>query len=163
MRIAYKLTNKQKSNFEMIISGLNNQTVEIRITNYQFPNETQDEWDRNWLNIYLKVKSDLGNWQTIDPSLTTWEVNELIDWFNLLSKDMVPKYLKLNFTEPNLSFELFNDNRPQKIFRINFNLESRPQSAKDSEEYFVDCIVENQELKRIADELKMELDKYPER
>jgi len=148
----------------MIINGLNDQTVEIRITNYQFPNETQDEWDGNWLNIYLKVKSDLGNWQTIDPSLTTWEMNELIDWFNMLSKDIAPKHLRLNFTEPNLSFELLKGRKkPQKMFRISFNLESRPQSAKDSDVYFVDCFVENQELKRIADELKMELDKYPER
>ena len=148
----------------MIFNGINNQTVEIKIINYQFPNEIDDDWDNNWLNIYLEVKSDVGNWQTIDPSLTTWEVNELIDWFNTLSKDELPKYLMLRFTEPNLSFELLdNKSKSLKLFRINFNLESRPQSATDDKEYFVDCLVDNQELKRIADELKIELDKYPKR
>ena len=148
----------------MILNGINNQTVEIKITNYQFPNETDCDYDRNWLNIYLKVKSDVGNWQTIDPSLITWEVKEIIDWFNTLSKDLVPKDLELSFIEPNLSFELLeNSNGSLKMFRINFNLESRPQSATDDKEYFVDCLADNQELKRIADELKTELDKYPER
>ena len=147
----------------MILNGINNQTVEIKITNYQFPSETDDD-DKNWLNIYLKVKSDVGNWQTIDPSLTTWEVKEIIDWFNALSKDFVPKDLELSFIEPNLSFELFeNGNDPLKLFRINFNLESRPKSATDDKEYFVDCLANNQELKRIADDLKTELEKYPER
>jgi len=148
----------------MIFYGINNQTVEIKITNYQFPSETNDDWDKNWLNIYLKVKSDVGNWQTIDPSLTTWEVRETIDWFNILSKDLLPKNLKLNFTEPNLSFELFeNSYGLMKMFRINFNLESRPQLAINNKEYFVDCSVDNQELKRIATDLKIEIDKYPER
>ena len=148
----------------MIFNGINNQTVEITIINYQFPNKKDDDWDKNWLNIYLKVKNDVGNWQTIDPSLTTWEVKEIIDWFNILSKDLVPKDLKLNFTEPNLSFELFeNSYGSLKMFRINFNLESRPQSAIDHKEYYVDCSADNLELKRIADDLKIELDKYPER
>jgi len=148
----------------MIFNGINNQTVEIKITNYQFPNETDDDYDKNWLNIYLKVRSDVGNWQTIDPSLTTWEIKEIIDWFNMLSKGLISKDLELNFIEPNLSFELLeNGNGSLKMFRINFNLESRPQSATDDKKYFVDCLADNQELKRIADELKTELDKYPER
>ena len=148
----------------MILNGINNQTVEIKISNYQFPSETDDDWDKNWLNIYLKVKSDVGNWQTIDPSLTTWEVNELINWFNTLSKDRLPEYRQLRFTEPNLSFELLDSNRKSlKMFRINFRLELRPQSAKEDKEYFVDCLVDNQELRQISDELKIELDKYPVR
>ena len=147
----------------MIFNGTHNQTVEIQIANYQFPNST-DYWDKNWLHIYLNVKSDIGNWQTIDPSLTTWEVSELINWFDTLSRNVTPTYLTLEFTEPNLSFELL-DSKDQalKMFRIKFDLESRPQSAIDGKEYFIDCLANNQELKRIADELRIELDKYPKR
>jgi hypothetical protein len=147
----------------MIFYGISGQTVEINIINYQFPDEIDDRYDKNWLNIYLKVKSNFGNWRTIDPSLTTWEVKELIDWFITLSKDMEPEYFKLNFIEPNLSFELLdNSNKSVKMFRINFNLESRPQSAINDKEYFVDCLADNQELNRIVTELKIELNKYPE-
>ena len=148
----------------MILNGINNQTVEIKITNYQFPNEIADYYDKNWLNIYLKVKSNVGNWQTIDPSLLTREVKEVINWFTMLSKNLVSKEKELNFIEPNLSFELLeNSNNSLKLFRINFKLESRPKSAKADKKYFVDCLADNRELKRIADELKTELEKYPER
>jgi hypothetical protein len=148
----------------MKFKGINDQTVEIKITNYQFPDKVDNDWDKNWLNIYLKVKSDVGNWQTTDPSLTTWEVEELIDWVNTLSKDEKPAYSELRFTEPNLSFELLDsNNKSLKMFRIKFDFESQPQSAIENNEYFVDCLADNQELKRIADELKIELDKYPKR
>jgi hypothetical protein len=148
----------------MIINGINNQTVEIKIINYEFPNRTDDDWDNNWLNIYLKVKSEVGNWQTIDPSLITWEVKAIIDWFLALSRDEIPNSLVLDFLEPNLSFELLDSNNERlKMFRINFDLELRPKSAIDDKKYFVDCLADNIELTRIADELQIELDKYPQR
>jgi hypothetical protein len=67
----------------MTFQGIDNQTVELRVTNYQFPDISFDQYDSNWLNVYLKVESKLGNWQTIDPALLTWEVEEIIDWLHL--------------------------------------------------------------------------------
>lgn len=148
----------------MTFNGIDNQAVELKITNYQYPDINDGDWDGNWLNIYLNVKSKVGHWQTVDPSLTTWEVQELINWFATLSKNSRPEYTDMSFTEPNLSFELLNDfNADKKAVRIKFNLESKPQSVIDDKEYFVDIIADNIELKRISTELKNELDKYPER
>lgn len=148
----------------MTFFGVDNQTVDLRITNYQYPGINDGDWDGNWLNIYLNVKSKVGHWQTVDPSLTTWEVQSLIDWFDTLSKNLNPEYVDMGFTEPNLSFELLNKfDSYKKTFRIKFNLESRPQSATDDKEYFVDVIADNLELKRLSTELKNELNKYPER
>jgi|JFJP01.2.fsa_nt_gi hypothetical protein len=148
----------------MTFTGIDNQTVELKITNYQYPDINEGNWDGNWLNIYLSVKCKVGHWQTVDPSLTTWEVQELINWFDALSKNSRCKYTDMHFTEPNLSFELLNDYKADlKTFRIKFNLEFRPQSASDDKEYFVDIVAANNELKRISMALKNELDKYPER
>jgi hypothetical protein len=148
----------------MTFNGIDNQIVELRITNYQYPGNNEGDWDSNWLNIYLNVISNNGNWQTVDASLTTWEVQVLINWFIKLSNDEKPEYLDLSFTEPNLSFELLDNlNKSLKKFRIKFNLESGPKSAKDDNEYFVDCIADSNELKRLAIELETELVKYPER
>ena len=147
----------------MIFYGVDNQIVDFRITNYEFPKITNDEYDDNWLLIYLKVKSKLGNWQTIDPSLLTSEVKELIDWFNTLVQNKHPKYVNLSFIEPNLSFELLENVSDNSKFKIKFNLESKPKSAKEDEEYYVDCIADKQELKRIVEELEKELAKYPPR
>ncbi len=148
----------------MTFTGIDNQTVELKTTNYQFPDINDGDWDGNWLYIYLNVKSKVGHWQTVDPSLTTWEVQSLLDWFDTLSLNARPEYVDLGFTEPNLSFILLTDfDSDKKTIRIKFDLESRPQSATDDKEYFVDIVADNFELKRISKELKNELNKYPER
>lgn len=60
----------------MIFHGITNQTLDLKITKYQFPKITNCEYDSNWLLIYLNVKSDLGNWQTVDPSLLVGDVKK---------------------------------------------------------------------------------------
>ena len=147
----------------MIFKGINNQTVEFRITNYQFPKITNCEYDSNWLLVYLKVKSDCGNWQTIDPSLLVRDLKDIIEWFEKLSNDIETDSDSLVFMEPNLEFELIKNQSDLKTVRIKFDLESRPQNADDEKEYFVDCELNNAELKEIVSELKKELEKYPER
>lgn len=148
----------------MTFKGINDQSVELKITNYQFPENADGDWDSNWLTIYLKVKSDVGNWQTVDPSLTTWDVKCLINWFDNLSKNIQPESKEICFSEPNLSFELMDSfDSITKTISIKFNLESRPQSAIDEKNYFVDFIADNHELKSIALDLQKELEKYPER
>ena len=146
----------------MILKGVDNQTVELRVTNYQFPSSCDKDWDGNWLNIYLKVDSKQGKWQTIDPSLTTWEIQELIDWFNDLANNSKPKWTEMEFTEPNLSLCLNSDCKDfTKLIRMKFALESRPKSARGGKEYSVDFELDNLELKRIAIDLTSELKKYP--
>lgn len=148
----------------MTFTGIDNQTVELKITNYQYPEITDGDWDSNWLNIYFKVKSKVGNWQTVDPSLTTWDVERLIKWFHNLSNNLQPEYTDICFLEPNISFELLDCFVSEaKTIRIKFDLESRPQSAIDDKEYFVEFVADNNELKSIATDLKKELEKYPER
>lgn len=147
----------------MIFKGINKQTVEFRITNYEFPKITNCYYDSNWLLISLKVKSDCGNWQTTDPSLFTRDVADIIDWFNKLSKNEKVEFETLDFMEPNLEFELIKNETDLKIVRMKFDLESRPQNANDEKDYFVDCEMNNIELNRVADELRKELEPYPER
>ena len=148
----------------MVIEGINNQSVEIRVNNYQFPETDDRDYDGNWLNIYLNVESELGNWQTVDPSLLTWEIQELIDWLVQLSKNEKPKWKEIVFIEPNLSFHLMNshDDLKKKI-KIEFNLESRPRSAKEDDECFVEFIASNTELKNISNGFRSELSKCPVR
>jgi len=148
----------------MIFSGIDRQTVELKIANYQFPENQDGDWDGNWLNIYIKVDSKVGKWQTIDPSLTTWEFKQIIDWFDTLSLNEEPEFRFMTFTEPNLSFEILNEPTDDtKLIRIKFDLECRPKSATDDREYFVDISANKDELNAIIEGLKNELNKYPER
>jgi len=148
----------------MTFYGIDNQTVELKVTNYQYPDNNEGDWDSNWLYLYLKVDSKCGNWQTIDPSLTTWELQELTGWFNSLSENQEPEYKEIQFTEPNLSFELIGKyDYIEKTIRIRFELESRPKSATDDKNYFVDIKADNKELRRISEELQKETEKYPKK
>jgi hypothetical protein len=147
----------------MIFNCTNNQTVEFRIVNYQFPDINDGDWDGNWLLIYLNVKSDLGNWQTTDPSLTTWDIQSLVDWFINLSSDKELEENPIEFLEPNLKFWFIRSESGKKKVKIKFDLESRPKSADDNTKYYVDAEWTNEELIIIATELKAELEKYPER
>jgi hypothetical protein len=147
----------------MIFKGINNQSVEFRITNYQFPEITNCEYDSNWLLVYLKVKSDCGNWETVDPSLLVSDLKRTIEWFEKLSNDIETDYDSLVFMEPNLEFELTKKYADKKRIRITFDLESRHPNAKDDEEFYVDCVYNNAELKQIVSELKKEAELYPER
>ncbi|APU10198.1 hypothetical protein A5M85_07845 [Cellulophaga lytica] len=145
----------------MIFHGINNQIVELKITNYQFPKITDCEYDSNWLLIYLNVKSDCGNWQTVDPSLLVGDVIEIIEWFEKISQNKTPKYECLDFIEPNLAFELIKAGMDFKTVRIKFDLESIPKSADDKKDYFVDCKMDNSQLQKVIEGLKKELKPYP--
>lgn len=147
----------------MIFNGIDNQIVEFKITNYEFPDAKFGDWDGNWLLIYLNVKSNVGYWQTIDPSLTTWEMKELIDWFKDLSNNKKPKNKCLDFTEPNLSFEHIGYNQNKCLIRLRFELESRPQSADDDKDYFVDFEYNANEIKQVIIDLTNEINNFPER
>ncbi|MEP0213649.1 MAG: hypothetical protein ABJD66_10570 [Cellulophaga sp.] len=147
----------------MIFQGTNNQTVELRIIDYQFPKITNCEYNSNWLLIYLNVKSDFGNWQYTDPSLLVKEVLEIIDWLKKIYKNETPKYKCLEFIEPNLAFELINTGVDFNTIRIKFDLESKPQNADDEKDYFVDCNFNNSELNKIIEGLKKELKPYLKR
>ena len=148
----------------MIFWGIDEQTVEFRIVNYEFPENSGGDWDGNWLNIYLKVKSNFGDWEVTDPSLTTWDVRRLIKWFEELSKNIEQKWNLQEFTEPNISFELLNSYENEiKDIIIKFRLESRPKTASEDIDYFIEMLVDNKELLRIAEELKNELERFPGR
>lgn len=68
------------------------QKVELKIQNYQFPNTLDRDYDGNWLNIYLKVESKVGHWEVTDPSLLTWDIVELINWFRDIANNIKPEY-----------------------------------------------------------------------
>jgi len=143
--------------------GKDGQEVEFKILGYQFPNIVDDEWDANWLRIYLNVKSDFGHWQTVDPSLTTWQVEQLIKFFGDLSQDKEVGDPEMTFTEPNLSFHFIDKTSGTKTILIKFDLESRPPPGDDDKEYFIIFQFSNEDLTNIAGELTIERDKFPVR
>ncbi len=140
--------------------GKDGQEVELKILGYQFPTDIGNDWDANWLKIYVNVKSNVGQWQAVDPCLTTWEFNQLIEWFSNLSKERNHNSSELTFVEPNLSLRVIDKSEFTSV-QINFDLELKPESAYQDKEYFVIFQFSNEDLATIADELALELYKFP--
>ncbi len=148
----------------MTFPGVDNQSVELKIVNYQFPHTTlRDDYDANWLHIYLNVKSKCGHWQTVDPSLLTSDVEKIIKWLSDLANNKSIEDESLEFIEPNLSFHMLCKGSEVEKIRIQFDLESRPQSFKEDVLYFVDSILSNSELQQLSCDMTAELAKFPKR
>lgn len=159
----YFVSKQKNRNYRMIFNGIDSQTVEFKITNYEFPENTTCQYDSNWLLIHLKINSNFGKWETIDPSLLTEEVKVIIEWFGNLSNDIKPDSNSLSFIESNITFEFKDFNENYKIIKIIFADESRPKNSSYEKEHYVECKFNNEELKKISKDLKNELNPFPTR
>jgi len=144
----------------MTIIGIENQKIEILITSYQFPETTKYIEDRNWLNVFLKVDSKLGEWKTVDPALTTYDLISIKDWFNQIKINSKPNENQLEFIEPNLSFEFLEKNEITNKIRIKFDLEFRPINHKKEIDYFVDCELTQKQIDKIIEEMNLMISNY---
>ncbi len=126
----------------MLIKGEQGQTVEFIILNYQFPDSINYD-DGNWLQIYLKVNSTLGEWHMTYPCLTTREVKGLIEWFRDLATKRKPEWNEQEFMEPNVSFYLLNNFDDEtkrlviKLYPEEYSKEFRPVPVNVHFEYSV--------------------------
>jgi hypothetical protein len=139
----------------MIFNGTEGQSVELSLLGYEYPND-KDEW----LNIHFKVRSKIGDWECTHPCITKPEFVSLITSFEKLSISLKTKYEQWFFTELVLVFEFFetNTSEDQIKFRIVFDTRPHPTIGGSC---FVDCVADRKEFKRLASELKKELDQLP--
>ena len=149
----------------MIFKGVNNQTIELNIINYEYPDFINEEYlfiDSNWLMIQIKVQSNFGYWEAVDPAFLTCEFQEMIFWFDDLSKNIEPASTELSFTEPSFIL-LLNNRHDEKIKKIRIELEMELKMKGLVQKCFIDISANNKELKRISNDLKKELSKFPAR
>ena len=147
----------------MIFKGVNKQTVEFKITNYQFSEITNCKYDSNWLLVDVKVENDYENCQTVAPSLLVQELREITEWFEKLLNNIKITPDSLQFIEPNLKFKLIKEEPCLKTVRLIFDTSSIPQRINKELEYYVDCEMNPRELKKVVEELKNVLLAFPVR
>jgi len=107
----------------MKLIGENGATFDLMIEGYQFPEITTDDWDSNWLMVCGQVKHPQGAWNFCDPCLTTFELEQLAEWFDGVAKGNVDSDNGY-FTEPNLHFEYVT--MPISAIQVTFAHESAP-------------------------------------
>jgi hypothetical protein len=105
-----------------------NSSIELRIVNYQYPDNSRDQYDADWLRIEGVVTHPSGNWRFCDPCLLTWEAFALAQWLDFWDGNSGVN-AAIKFIEPNISFSKTNASLGS-VLRIRFELESRPPWSK---------------------------------
>lgn len=136
--------------------------LNLSIQAYQFPENTDCYWDANWLTIKGEVQLGKKVWSFQDPCMLSFEALRLLDWLNSVSLG-TPKEQEICFLEPNLEFEITDENK----LRIYFELESRPSwapyDAAGMGDLFLDLELHHEMLKTAINVWRTQLSAYPVR
>ena len=149
-----KITNPAGDSFELNILG------------YEFPEIPDNPEDANWLLIEIRINSGESAWKAIHPCLTTDEVDQLATWLKNIRKNILPESI-CAFIEPNLEFQLVENEAGKQYLRIFFALEFQP--AEESSDIagmgdlWMDFDLDSLDPAALAHELRSELQKYPPR
>lgn len=146
----------------MKLIGQENKSFELWVADYQYRDNKNDEYDSNWLRIQIKLKGFKKEWITIDPSLLTWELHALADWFQkMLTGDKNEK--EIEFIEPNLKFELVDNVGDKFQVRTHLTLESKPSWHHDDETFTFDLVVDRGQIEESVRQLRSDLINFPGR
>jgi hypothetical protein len=138
----------------MIFYGIDNQEVEIRIINYEYPptgfgyNNTYHGEYEDFLEIEVRIISNYGNYSHNSSIFMIYELQNLINWLEKLSKN---KFIENKYftVEDYFAFELLNKyNEKEKRFKILF---------REGKWNYVECIADNKRLSKYVKELSSEL------
>lgn len=152
----------------MRLDGREGNCLDLSLVGYQFPDETVDPWDSNWLLVSVRVVMRAGTWEVVDPCLTTWEAKHLVRWL-VTAATRDPAAAQVSLTEPNLSVSATAvpgaDDRV--VIEACFDLELRPPWPGPSEggggSLCIDLDVERADLARAAASLLADLVRFPQR
>ena len=149
----------------MKITSPDGSSLTLTILGYGFPELKDAPYDSNFLNIQIDVVASQGAWTAIDHCLLTYEVNQIATWFDEIAHgNQVPTHL--GFIEPMLDFHLIKDAEKHWL-RIYFEGFLRPPWAGSRTigqmDLWVEFDVKEIDLPALAQELRLELQSYPQR
>jgi hypothetical protein len=151
----------------MELRAANGSIFQLDIIGYQFPELHDEEWDSNWLRIQTSVSVPEGSWSVIEPTLLTYEVNELATWLDAVANGNQSDN-SIWFVEPILEFEVAFGEHEEKILRVKLAMELLPPWEPRFTEvggtiYSVDFPIVQADLHVAAESLRSQLQRYPQR
>ena len=152
----------------MLLRGRDGSELRLEVVGYQFPGVETDPWDSNSLLVAVRVVSQHGTWEAVDPCLTTWEAAHLVRWLAALaSGDALA--VRQGYSEPNVRL-LVNGLSPDfELARVHacFELETRPPwlpgPAAGRDTLCVDLDLPRAALRDAAVDLARQLQRFPQR
>jgi len=158
-----------KNSDPITFKDYSNNTLLFSIKGYEYPDcsKNPDEYDKNWLNVCIKVKDKSGEYETQDPSMLTWELKELLDWFISISKGKIPEYKTMRFIEPTIYFELQNENiKEEAALNIYLCCELKPKGitcVNKEDDYVFKTKLSLNEINKVVNSIKKLIEQYPKR
>ena len=136
----------------MVFWGKNNQKVELKILNYEFPPTAfgyNKDLANDWIEIGINIESDFGTYSHTSSIFVIYEIESLIAWLNKLSKNIRVEKLWNRTIEDYFEFELLNSyNANEKNIKIIF---------REGQKYYIEFIADNKLLHIYAKQLSSEL------
>ena len=144
----------------------NGSSVYLEVLGYQFPDKANEEWDSNWLTIYMAVTIPKGTWSVSQSFLLTYELGLIADWFDAVA-DHTQVENEIGFVEPDLWFEVINPTGTELYLRVHFGGDCMPpwidRSERWAEDVFADFSLSEIDLHAAAESLRSQLRLYPQR
>ena len=149
----------------MKITGSDGSSLTLTILGYQFPVLEDAPYDSNFLKIQVDVVAPQGSWTAIDHCLLTYEVTQIAAWFDeIAAGNKVCAHL--GFIEPMLDLHLIKDAGKDQL-RVYFEGFMRPSWAGSRSigqmDLWVEFDLQEIDLRALAQELRFELQHYPQR
>ena len=153
----------------MLLRGQDGSELELRVVGYEHPETRVDPWDSNSLLVLVRVVSDRGAWEVVDPCLTTWEAERLAWWLAVAAVAAGSAGAGVTpLTEPNLAARATPAHgRPGRLLlRVRLELERRPPwagGAAGANRLEVEVEVGASQLLAAAADLRADLARFPRR
>lgn len=138
-------------------------SIEMRIKGYEFPYAVRppnnDPFDVNWLNVNFKFNIGGKTINETFPALLTWEWREIYESFHDVLNGEASSF-EGEFIEPYLKIRLY---RNTEVFMLQLDYVIDTSNSDEWEYLNISNKIDKKELIGIIDEMKQQLDPFPER
>ncbi len=139
-----------------------NNSFDLTIIDYEFPDIVDSEYDSNWLLIEVSVTAQQGSWCFFHPCLLVWEAGAIPDYLDQLAAGVAPER-ELAFTEPLLFFAKNSKNE----LKLTFDAGAIPPwfeaSADGGDSFCLEFALSAASLRDAAASLRKQLARFPQR
>ena len=135
--------------------------LEISILGYEFPN-SMDKFDANWLRVGITADDDAMTWTAVDSCLRTFELVELLSWFESISSG-ASNVKDLNFTEQELGFGFTEEHELLVRLDFGFHPTGEKYDYDADKEVILRFKLAELNLSGVVDSLLKSIKQFPER
>ena len=150
----------------MILKGQGRDVFELRLVGYEYAAGEVVGWHSSWLRITARASVGGTAWGGASPCLHATELQSLCSWLRAHSSSGSTVSTKVEFTEPELAFEVVAQDPMALDLRISMRLRlSHGADGSVPEDFDHGCVlrVSRASLAIAADDLAREAEQYPER